>query len=452
MNFKVKRTSRRLFLSKSSAALASISFLPGSILGLNGATPPSEKLNIAAVGIGGQGGADLDQMKSENIVALVDVDSRRAKATHEKFPNARRFEDFRKMFDAMDKEIDAVLVATPDHTHAVAAMRAIKLKKHVYCEKPLAHSIYEVRELMRAAREEKVVTQLGNQGHSYDSMRVFREWVEDGAIGTVREVHAMCGAVYSEMDKVDEVKKGQPIPEGLNWDLWLGPVKERPYHSAYVPGMWRRWSAFGTGVIGDWTCHVVDPVFWTLNLGAPTTVQVVDTGDWNPERHGETFPKRTIVNYEFPARGSRPAVKLTWYDGAAHPPRPEEISEAEKEKFPQTGALVIGDKGKIIYGSHGAGRPTILNKDQMATVSKEPRRLAKVSNHYKEWIDCCKTGKPAGSDFSYGGPLTEIALIGVIAMHFKGEKLQWDSARGRFTNNRKANQFLKPDFRRGWKL
>jgi predicted dehydrogenase len=452
MNLKAKRSSRRLFLSRSSAALASITVLPSYILGLNGATPPSEKLNIAAIGVGGQGGADLDNMKSENIVALVDVDQRRAKSSFEKFPGARQFQDFRRMYDAMAKDIDAVLVATPDHTHAVAAMPAIQLKKHVYCEKPLAHSIHEVRALMSAAREQNVVTQLGNQGHSFDSMRVFREWIEDGAIGPVREVHAMCASVYSEMDKIDEILKGQPIPEGLDWDLWLGPAKKRPYHSAYLPGLWRRWSAFGTGVIGDWTCHVVDPVFWSLNLGAPTSVQAVDTGDWDPKKHAETFPRRTIVQYEFPARGTRPAVKLSWYDGDARPPRPEEIAEEEKEKFPSIGALVVGDKGKIIYGSHGAGRPTILNKDQMASMPKEPRRHPKSPGHYKEWIECCKTGKPAGSDFAYGGPLTEIALIGLIAMKFKGEKLQWDSAKGQFTNHRQANRWLKPDFRRGWKL
>jgi predicted dehydrogenase len=449
MNLKVKRSSRRLFLSRSSAALASVSILPSYVLGLNGATPPSEKLNIAAIGVGGQGGADLDNMKSENIVALADVDKRRAAASFEKFPKAKQFEDFRKMFDQMGKEIDAVLVATPDHTHAVAAMPAIKMGKHVYCEKPLAHSIYEVRALMKAAREHNVITQMGNQGHSYDSMRVFREWVEDGAIGTVREVHAMCSSVYSEMDRLEEVKKAEPVPEGLNWDLWLGPAEERPYHSAYVPGWWRRWSNFGTGVIGDWTCHVIDPVFWTLDLGAPTSVEA-DTGDWDPVKHSETFPKRTVIKYEFAAKGNRPPVKLTWYDGEARPPRPEEISEEEKEKFPGIGALVVGDKGKIIYGSHGAGRPTILNKDQMASMSKEPRRLAKSAGHYKEWIECCKTGKRAGSDFAYGGPLTEIALIGVIAMGSKGQKLQWDSERMRFTNSAWANRWIEPKFRAGW--
>jgi predicted dehydrogenase len=449
MKLKVKRASRRTFLSHGSAALASISVLPASVLGLNGATPPSERLNIASVGAGGQAAADLGNFADQNIIALADVDSRQADATFKKFPNAKRYQDYRKMLDELAKDIDAVLVGTPDHTHSVAAMRAIKMGKHVYCEKPLAHSIWEVRALMKAAREENVITQLGNQGHSFDSMRVFREWIEDGAIGSVREIHAMCRSVYSRIDHLEEVKQGQPVPDTLNWGLWLGPAKFRPYHSAYLPGKWRSWSAFGTGVVGDWTCHVVDPVFWTLDLGAPTSVEA-ETGDYDPGRHGETFPKSSIIRYEFPVRGSRPAVKLTWYDGSARPEIPEEITE--KEKFPDIGALVIGEKGKIIYGSHGAGRPTILNAAQMAEAPKEPRRHAKSPDHYKEWVQCCKTGKRAGSDFSYGGPLTEIALLGLIAIRSKGQKLQWDSEAMRFTNSPEANAWLKPEFREGWTL
>lgn len=449
MKLKIKRSSRRTFLSLSSAALASISIVPSYILGLNGATPPSEKLSIAAIGAGGQAGSDLGNFTSENIVALADVDSKQAAASFNRFPNAKKFQDFRRMLDEVGKEIDAVLVGTPDHTHSVAAMRAIKMGKHVYCEKPLAHSIYEVRALMKAAREHNVITQLGNQGHSFDSMRVFREWIEDGAIGTVREVHAMCKSVYSQIDRIDEVRKGEPVPENLDWDLWLGPAQFRPYHSAYVPGKWRSWSAFGTGVIGDWTCHVVDPVFWTLGLGAPASVQA-ETPGYDPDKHGETFPKASIVRYEFPARGPRPAVKLTWYDGDARPQIPAEITQ--KEQFPEIGALVIGDKGKIIYGSHGAGRPTILNPEQMAEAPKQPKRLAKSPGHYKEWLECCKTGKRAGSDFSYGGPLTEIALVGLIAIRSKGQKLEWNSQEGKFTNSSEANRWLKPEFRSGWTL
>lgn len=417
-------------------------------VGVRGVSP-NEKLNIAAIGVGGQGGADLNDMASENIVALCDVDSERAGATFKRFTNARQFQDFRKMFDAVEKEIDAVLVATPDHFHSVAAMHAIKRGKHVYCEKPLAHSIYEVRALMQAAREHKVVTQLGNQGHSYDTIRVFREWIEDGVIGNVREVHAMCSSVYSGIDRIEEVLKGEPVPANLNWDLWLGPAQWRPYHSAYVPGKWRTWSAFGTGVIGDWTCHVVDPVFWALDLEAPTSV-TAETGDYDPARHGETFPKASTVTYEFPAKGSRPAVKLVWHDGASKPEKPRELEAGEQ--LPSIGAMVIGDKGKILYGSHGAGQLRILDEAKMQSVSRKPTRIPRSPGHQKEWIAACKSGKPAGSDFSYGGPLTEVALLGVIAIQSKGETLKWDSKAMRFTNNERANRFIKPTFREGWSV
>ena len=441
--------SRRRFIRRGAMGAFAAAIVPSHVLGLRGATSPNEKLNLAAIGVGGQGGADLGNLATENIVALCDVDSQRAAASLKKFPEAKHFQDFRRMFDAMEKQIDAVLVATPDHMHSMAAIHAIKRGKHVYCEKPLAHSIYEVRELMRAAREHKVITQLGNQGHSFDSMRVFREWLEDGAIGDVREVHAMCGSVYSHIDLLEEVKKGRPVPETLNWDLWLGPAKFRPYHPAYVPANWRGWTAFGTGVIGDWTCHLVDPVFWSLDLKAPASIEA-ETGDYDPDKHGETFPLASTVTYQFPASGSRPALKLVWHDGASKPEKPREMEG--DEKLPDIGALVIGDKGKIVYGSHGAGRPRLLDEKVMAQVSSRPKRLARSPGHHKEWIESCKSGQPAGSPFDYGGPLTEIALLGVIAIRCKGEKLLWDAAKGRFTNSDRANRFLKPEFREGWTL
>ena len=448
MKPKTASLTRRSFL-KSSLGVAALAVLPGKVPRLRGAPSPNNKLNLAAIGVGGQGAADLENLAGENIVALCDVDSQRAAGTFKKFPGAKQFQDFRRMFDAMEKEIDAVLVATPDHMHSVAAMHAIKRGKHVYCEKPLAHSIYEVRELVRAAREHKVITQLGNQGHAFDSMRVFREWVEDGAIGQVREIHAMCNSNYSHVDLLEAVKTGEPVPKTLNWDLWLGPAKTRPYHSAYVPGKWRGWSAFGTGVIGDWTCHLVDPAFWTLDLGAPATIEA-ETGDYDPIKQGETFPAASTVRYEFPARGQRPAVKLVWHDGSSQPPRPEELGYGEK--LPEIGGLVIGEKAKIVYGSHGAGYPRILTKSIMEQVSRQSRRLPKSIGHHKEWAESCKTGKPAGSNFDYGGPLTEIALLGVIAIRCKGEKLQWDATAMKFKNSDRANTFLKPTFREGWTL
>ena len=348
------------------------------------------------------------------------------------------------------KKLNAVLIATPDHWHAALALRAMKMGKHVYCEKPLAHSIYEVRALMQAARESKVTTQLGNQGHSFDTIRVFREWVEDGAVGTVREVHAMCRSVYSRVDLLEEVKQGQPVPETLDWDLWVGPAQFRPYHSTYHPGKWRSWTNFGTGVIGDWTCHVVDPVFWTLDLGAPATIEALEPRNYDPAKQGETFPAGNVIRYGFPAKGNRAAVTLTWYDGPQKPPRPPEL-EAD-EKLPDIGALVVGDRAKIMYGSHGATAPQILPDPGTEKFKRKVQRYPRSPGHQKEWIAACKAGKPAGSDFGYGGPLTEVALLGVIAMRFRGQKLEWDGAGMRFTNSPEANAFLKPSFRDGWGL
>lgn len=439
---------RRNFLARTSTGLAAVSFLPGSVLGLNGAERPNNKLNIAAIGLCNQGGSDLQGMTSENIVALCDVDTRFSAKHAKQFPGAKHFQDFRKMFDQMEKDIDAVLIATPDHWHAAMAIRAMKMGKHVYCEKPLAHSVYEVRQMMKVAKKSGVTTQLGNQGHSFDTIRVFREWIEDGAIGSVREVHAICRSVYSRIDQLEEVKHGQPVPETLDWNLWLGPAPSRPYHPTYHPGKWRSWTNFGTGVIGDWVCHVVDPVFWTLNLGAPETIEAVEPRDWDPVKHGETFPAGNLIRFGFPANGSRPAVTLTWYDGEQKPARPAEFGP--EDKLPDIGAIVVGDKGKIRYGSHGASAPEIFPEPEAGRFARRPQRYAKSPGHQKEWIEACKAGKKAGSDFSYGGPLTEIALLGAIAMRFRGRKLQWDGAKMKFTNCREANAYLKPPLRSGW--
>ena len=443
-----KTITRRNFLSTTTASLATLSIVPGSVLGLRGAESPNRKLNIAAIGLFNQGGSDLQGMTSENIVALCDVDSRSIEKHAAKHPQAKHFRDYRKMFEAMGKDIDAVLIATPDHWHAAMALYWMQRGKHVYCEKPLAHSIFEVRALMRAAKEFKVTTQLGNQGHSFDTIRIFREWIEDGAVGTVKEVHAMCSSVYSRVDQLEEVKRGQPVPETMDWDLWVGPAQFRPYHSTYHPGKWRSWTNFGTGVIGDWTCHVVDPVFWTLDLGAPATVEALEPGNYDPARQGETFPAGNVIRYQFPAKGSRAAVTLTWYDGARRPPRPAELGA--DEKLPDIGALVVGDQGKIMYGSHGARPPQIIPEPGTNKFKRQVQRYPRSPGHQKEWIAACKAGQAAGSDFSYGGPLTELALLGVIAMRFKGQQLAWDGAGMTFTNCAAANACLKPAFREGW--
>jgi len=441
---------RRAFLGTAGAAVAAFTIVPRHAVAAGGETPPSEKVRIAGIGVGGQGRGDLDSWADQNIVALCDVDLAKAGDVFKKYPNAKPYRDFRKMFDEMEKDIDAVLVATPDHTHSVAAMAAIQRGKHVYCEKPLAHSIAEVRALVKAAREKKVVTQLGNQGHSTESIRMFSEWVWDGAIGNVHTVHAGCGMNYSRVGDLAKLKETPPVPATLEWDLWLGPAPERPYHPMYVPGMWRSWYQFGTGVIGDWMCHVVDPVFWALDLGAPAAIQAQAKG-YDPKAQGETCPPGEIITYEFPAKGQRGPVTLHWYSGQSKIPRPKELEEGRK--VTDTGAVVLGDQGAIMYGSHGAGGLRIIPEAKMKEYKLPGKTIPRAKEHHQDWIEAIRSGKPAGSDFSYGGPLTELALLGVIAVKKLGTRLEWDSQAMQFKNCPEASGLVNPPpFRAGWTL
>jgi len=347
-----KTVSRRQFTSSSALAALSAAIVPSRVLG---AQAPSKKLNIAAIGVGGMGATNLKACAGETIVALCDVDSAYAAKTLALFPTARVYKDYRVMLEK-EKGIDAVIVATPDHTHAVITLAVMQAGKHVFCQKPLTHTVFEARQITEAARRAGVVTQMGNQGHSYESMRVLKEWIDDGAIGDVTEVHAWTdrpvgGDPWSDFAQMARPKDTPPVPESLDWDLWLGPVPFRPYHPEYHPTKWRAWIDFGTGPLGDMGCHILDPAFWALELGAPKTVQATST-HFQPEVASETFPRASIVRYEFPARGRRPPVKLTWYDGRLLPPIPEELEPGRA--LPGSGALLIGSKGKILHGSHGA--------------------------------------------------------------------------------------------------
>jgi len=444
------RFDRRRFVKAAGATVAAAMVVPRHTVAGAADNPPSERLNIAGIGVGGMGAGDIGAVSGgNNIVALCDVDARRAGETFKRFPDAKRFEDFRKMFDEMEKQIDAVVVATPDHTHAVAAMAAIKRRKHVYCEKPLAHSVYECRELAKAAAQYNVVTQLGNQGHSSDSIRTFCEWIWDGAIGKVHTIHAGCAAVNSGLDALPRLKEHHEVPAGLNWDLWLGPALERPYHPAYLPGSWRGWVPFGNGTVGDWVCHVVDPVFWALDLGAPATVKA-DVKDYDPKTQGDAFPKGEIITYEFPAKGDRGPITMFWYSGTERIPRPADL---EPDRRPvETGAIVLGDKGTIMYGSHGAGGVRIIPESKMRQYKLPEKKIPRTRGHHQDWLDAIRQGKKAGSDFSYGAPLTEIAMLGVIAIKFPGVKLHWDAQAMKFTNLPEANQYINPPYRAGWTL
>jgi predicted dehydrogenase len=357
------------------------------------------------------------------------------------------------MLDAVESRIDGVVVGTPDHTHTVVAMNAMKRGKHVYCEKPLAHSVWEVRQLMKAARETKVVTQLGNQGHSSEHIRLFVEWVRDGAIGQVRTVHAGCGAfknVYCQIDKLPELKKRPEVPKSLDWDLWLGPAEDRPYSPVFVPWNWRGWTPFGTGCIGDWVCHVVDPAFWALDLGSPESVKAEVEG-YDPKKHHLCYPPATKITYTFPAKGTRGPVTLIWYDGKNTIPRPEELEK--KRRVPNTGAVVVGSKGQIMHGSHGAGGCRIIPEDAMKAYKRPEKTIPRTRGHHEDWVDAVREGRKAGSDFAeYGGPLTEVALLGMIAVWYPTQTLRWDTETMQFTNFSEANKHITPQYREGWTL
>ena len=458
MNGEKKRVSRRDMLRGVGGAVAAFTVVPRHVLGGPGNQAPSEKLNLAAIGSGGMGAANIRACSTENFVALCDVDDKHAAGTFKKFPDAKKYKDFRVMLDKEDKNIDGVIVATPDHTHAVAAMACIKRGKHVYCQKPLAHSIYEVRKLTEAAREYGVQTQMGNQGHSSEEIRLLREWIADGAIGPVRQVYAWSdrpvgGHPWSDFPIMARPEEKPPVPESLDWDLWLGPAAYRPYHPIYHPMQWRGWWDFGTGALGDMGCHIIDPAFWALNLGAPTRVAATTT-HYKPEVASETYPRASIVRYEFPARGEMPPVKVTWFDGRLLPPRPKDFEPGRR--LGGNGALLSGDKGTSMHGSHGAGGLRIVPETKMRAYDRPEKTIPRVrggaSGHEQDWVRACKDGKPASSSFEYGGPLTEAVLLGVLAMRLKDQPLEWDPVSLKVTNCDEAEQYVKPTFRDGWSL
>ncbi len=453
-----QRMTRRDFVRGAAGAATAFTFVPGHVLGQGGARPASERLNIGVIGVGGQGAANINACLSENIVALCDVDDRHAAGTFQKLPKARRYRDFRVMLDKEDKNIDAVIVATPDHTHAVVGMECIRHGKHIFLQKPLAHSIYEVRTLTEAARKSKVQTQMGNQGHSSEEIRVLYEWIQDGAIGPVREVYAWSdrpagGNPWSDFPIVKRPTETPAVPSTLDWDLWLGPVQYRPYHPIYCPTTWRGFWDFGTGALGDMGCHILDPAFWTLKLGHPTCVEATTT-HCDPEVAAECYPRASIIRYEFPARGDMPPVKLTWFDGRLLPPWPRDLEPGRR--LEGNGALLIGDKGTIMHGSHGAGGVRIIPETKMRAYKRPapslPRVLKGSAGHEQDWIRACKDGRPASSTFEYGGPLTEMVLLGVLAMRLKDTPLEWDPENLKVTNCEEANKYIHPTFREGWTL
>jgi predicted dehydrogenase len=437
------RLSRRTLI-KQTAAVGLFTFVPKSVLGNPNQPSANDKLNIACVGVGGKGHSDATSVSSQNIVALCDVDDRLAARTFEMFPKARRYRDFRQMLEKQ-KDIDAVMVATPDHTHALIALTAMKMGKHVYCQKPLTHTVEETRLMRKVAAEMKVATQMGNQGQASEQTRLIQEFIADGAIGPVRQVHVwtdrpMQGVfgVYWPQG-VDRPTDAPSAPEHLDWDLWLGPASRRPYHPAYHPFKWRGWWDFGTGALGDIGCHAMDPVFRALKLGYPLSVQACCT-----RVNAESYPVASMVTYEFPSRGKMPPVTVTWYDGGLKPPRPEELESGQM--MDTGGTLYVGDKGKILNGQ-------IIPETKMKDYTLPAKTLPRSIGHYEEWIEACKGGKPAGSNFEFAGHLTEVVLMGNIALRVElreklmQQKLLWDAEKRKFSNLPEANAFLKKDYR-----
>ncbi len=448
---------RRKFLTAAGAGAVLMHLTPEAVLAQQTEPASFASIRFAGIGIGSQGGGDIDAVVAEGatLVALCDVDQKYAKHKFDQYPNAKRFKDFRVMLNELHDEIDAVVIGTPDHTHAVIAMEAMKHGKHVYCEKPLAHNVHEVRALMAAAKRYNVITQLGNQGHSYDSIRKLCEWVWAGAIGDVHEVHAGCDAfrdVYSQIRNLDKIGQHYDVPADLDYDLWTGPVEKRDYAPFWVPWNWRGWLPYGTGCIGDWFCHVVDPSFWALDLGAPTSVTAEVFG-WDPKIHGLTYPPGTRLTFEFPANKNRGPVKLVWHDGDKKIPKPADFPA--DDDVPGTGAILFGSKGMIVHGSHGAGacrlQPEAL-RDKWSGSNAPAQKLPRIKGHHWDWLEAIRTGRQAGSNFAYGGRLTQVALLGAIALRFPGETLQWDERAVKFKNHSGANALLNPPYRKGWRL
>ncbi len=444
-----KPITRRKFLANT-AATSGLLIVPGSFLhaGLtpSGKNSPNEKLNVACIGAGGRGRAAVDAMSGENLVALCDVDWKQAAGTFKAYPKAKPFKDYRVMLDEMGDQIDAVTVSTPDHMHFPAAMAALELGKHVFCEKPLTHTIWEARQLRLKAAEMKVATQMGNQGHALEGCRLMKEWVQAGAIGKVREVHHWTNRpIWPQgIGRPDHSKSKPTAPEGIDWNLWLGVAPDRPYDPAYAPFNWRGWWDFGTGALGDMGCHIMDAANFALDLGGPISVEASST-----PVNDETAPKSSVVTYQYPARGNHPPLMLKWYDGALKPSIPAALEVTRQ--WEDNGTLLVGDDGMMLANTYASSVRIIPEKTMKEFLPNRPEKtIPRIKGgHFNEWLRACKGGPAAGSNFEYSGPFTENVLLGNLALR-TGRQLKWDSENLRVTNFDPANAFVTKKYRDGW--
>ena len=442
------RFTRRGFL-KGTVAAAGITVLTGGFRA--NAYAQNSKLNTALIGVGGQGGASHGAAMGENLVAMCDVEVGRMGDMPKKNPQAKVFSDYRKMFDEV-KGLNAVFVATPDHTHFPASMMAIANGASVYCEKPLTHSIWEARTLAEAARKAKVASQMGNQGHSTDGPRLLSEFIWAGAIGKVTEVHVWTDRPVNWWPQgVDRPAYTDPVPANLNWDAWLGVAPERPFcqthrdgpfkgKAVYHPFVWRGWWDFGTGALGDIACHAMAPAFMALKLGYPESIEAV-----SDKVYPETGPMWSIITYRYPARGDMPPVKLVWYDGKQIPPRPKDLDEGRN--LGDNGSYYVGDKGTILFD----GTPRLVPETKMKEYKRPEPSIPRIpnQNHREDFLVAARGGRPACSNFDFAGVLTEAALTGNLAVRL-GKKIEWDAANLKAKNAPEADAIIHRPYRKGW--
>jgi predicted dehydrogenase len=458
-------TTRREFL-KTGAAAAAFTIVPRHVLGGKGVTAPSDKVNIALIGAGGQGRSNLRSLFREadaQVIAVADpaesfslenfyykgvggrkpilkeIEEHYAKST----PNHKcaEYVDFREMLEK-ETAIDAVLCATPDHSHAYVSVLAMRAGKHVYCEKPLTHNIWEARQVAKVAKETGVATQMGNQGHSRDTIRQTVEWIRGGAIGNVREVHAWVGSSRWNPTLTSAPEESHPVPDGVNWDLWLGPAKERGFHPAYFPVAWRDFWSFGGSNIGDFACHDLDAACWALDLKAPSTVEFHPAGPMDKQ----IAPYGCIGYYQFEAKGDQKPVKVTWYDGGLKPELPRGLID----KLPGRAVLFVGDDGLMLCGGAG-GEPVLLPQSRMENFTPPAETIPRSNGHHRDWLDACKGGEAASSNFEYGARLTELALLGVLSLR-SGRVIEWDYENMKAKGFAEADELINEPRRKGWEL
>jgi predicted dehydrogenase len=461
-NFRSEPTlSRRDFVKGAAATAAAVTLVPRHVLGATRFVPPSEKVTIAAIGIGDQGKRDMERFLERDdtrIVAVCDVDANNRNAARDtvnkKYAdrNCAAFNDFREVL-ATQKDLDAVLAVVPDHSHAVVSMAALKAGKHVYCQKPFTHTVYEAHRLAEVTRETKLATQLGTANQASEGRRILQEWIEDGAIGGVREVHIWTNRPFWPQG-IDRPTDTPPVPATLDWNLWLGPAPFRPYHPAYLPLVFRGWWDFGTGALGDMGCYALDTVFRVLRLKYPTSVEACGScfarKMWDRlEMNRETFPRASLMRWEFPARGDAPPVTVVWYDGGLRPLRPKDLDEGQD--LGEEGAYYVGDKGTLM-SRFGGDEPRLVPASKMAAYKQPPKTIPRSIGHHSEWIRACKGGEPAGANFEFSAMVTEAMFLGNVALKAGNKKLHWDGPNLKVTNGPEANQYLHCKYREGWTL